>query len=92
MECFFHLQFVKSGDFGIEGQFAESFAAIVSKLVEITSFRFGKQLVVAKPWVSKWGGVQGEGTGGGKPPPVPPPAGGPGAVPPENFQITDAHR
>jgi hypothetical protein len=37
--------------------------------------RFLMILAVAKPGVSKWGGVKGEVTG----------AGGPGAVPPEKF-------
>jgi hypothetical protein len=44
-------------------------------------------LTVAKPGVSKWGGVKGEGTGGG-----PLPLGARGLCPRKNFQITDARR
>jgi hypothetical protein len=44
-------------------------------------------IAVAKPGVSKWG-LRGKVYGMG----VPLPAGGPGAQPPENFQITDACR
>jgi hypothetical protein len=47
-----------------------------------------KSLSVAKPWVSKWGGGKGEGTGGG----VPLPLGARELCPRKIFQITDARR